>query len=37
MRDLIESAFLAGYEPSVEGLEFDQMYEEAQEYLLKLI
>ena len=37
MRDLIESAYLAGYEPSIEGLELDQMYEEAQEFLLKLI
>ena len=37
MRELIESAFLSGYEPSSDNLSMEQIYEEAQDYLLKMI
>ena len=37
MRELIESAFLSGYEPSNDNLSMEQIYEEAKDYLLKMI
>lgn len=37
MLELIESAYCSGYEPSSDSLTIEEMFNEAQEFLLKMI
>lgn len=37
MKQIIEAAYLAGFEPSSEGLTPEALYEEANEYLTNLL